>query len=119
MEECVVCLEDCNMDISELRIDDCKCKCKYKIHFDCLSEYLKTNNNKCLYCGEEIFETNIINIPYQPSVDEQYALTTIINNNTMIRQNSGNNECSSTQLKIFCWSIAAIIVLYIFLSIIL
>ena len=27
MEECVVCLEDCTMDISELRIDDCKCKC--------------------------------------------------------------------------------------------
>ena len=66
MEECVVCLEDCKMDISELRIDDCQCKCKYKIHFDCLSEYLKTNNNKCLYCGEEIFETNIINIPYEP-----------------------------------------------------
>ena len=44
-----------------------QCKCKYKIHFDCLSEYLKTNNNKCLYCGED-FETNIINIPYQPSI---------------------------------------------------
>ena len=119
MEECVVCLEDCTMDISELRIEDCQCKCKYKIHFDCLSEYLKTNNNKCLYCGEEIFETNIINIPYQPSIDEHYALTTNINNNSIIRQNSDNNGCNSKQLKIFCWSIAAIIIIYIFLSIIL
>ena len=118
MEECVVCLEDCTMDISELRIEDCKCKCKYKIHFDCLSEYLKTNNNKCLYCGEEIFETNIINIPYQPSIDEHYALTTIVNNN-MIRQNSENYRCSSSHLKMFFYIIAAIVLLYIFLSIIL
>lgn len=119
MEECVVCLEDCNMDISELRIDDCQCKCKYKIHFDCLSEYLKTNNNKCLYCGEEIFETNIISIPYEPSVDEHYALTTIINNNNIIRQNRENTGCSSSHLKIFFYIIATVVILYIFLSIIL
>lgn len=118
MEECVVCLEDCTMDISELRIEDCKCKCKYKIHFDCLTEYLKTNSNKCLYCGEEIFETNIISIPYEPNVDDPYALTTIINNN-IIRQNSENIGCSSSHMKIFFFCIVAVILLYIFLAIIL
>ena len=60
VEECVVCLEECNMDISGLRIDDCECKCKYKIHFECLAKYLESNNRKCLYCGEEVFATNII-----------------------------------------------------------
>lgn len=119
MEECVVCLEDCTMDISELRIEDCKCKCKYKIHFDCLTEYLKTNSNKCLYCGEEIFETNIISIPYEPNVDDPYALTTIINNNRIIRQHSENKECSTSHMKIFFFCIVVVILLYIFLAIIL
>ena len=116
MEECVVCLEDCNMDISELRIEDCQCKCKYKIHFDCLSEYLKKNNNKCLYCNEEIFQTTVINIPYQPDIDEQYALRTVLNNNTIIRQENDNHLSG---IKAFCSIILALILLYIILSIIL
>ena len=117
MDECVVCLEDCTMDISELRIDDCQCKCKYKIHFDCLSEYLKTNNNKCLYCGEEIFETNIINISYQPDIPtEHMAFNTIMNNNNILVRD--DSPCSNN-VKVFCYCIIAIIILFIFLSFIL
>ena len=58
MNECVICLDDCNIDISEFRIDNCECKCKYYVHFECLSKYLESNRNKCLYCEKEIFSTN-------------------------------------------------------------
>ena len=56
-EECVVCLEECNMDISGLRIDDCECKCKYKIHFECLAKYLESNNRNTN--GADLYKDNI------------------------------------------------------------
>lgn len=116
LEDCVVCLEDCTMDISELRIENCECKCKYKIHFNCLTEYLKTNN-KCLYCGEEIFETNIISIPYEPDTIPFQPILQLTRYNSYDNSFCSNiyDRCVKKFILFFLFIIIIIILLLIIL----
>lgn len=53
---CVICLDDCTTDISLLRVDNSDCKCKYNVHFECMENYLKTEE-VCLMCKKKIFCT--------------------------------------------------------------
>ena len=112
MEECVICLEECDLDISNFRIDDCECKCKYLIHFECLAEYLESSENKCLYCGKHIFETRIIqNLSYQSDYE--------IEEHFMINYNSPNFRSYYNDINItICFILMLLLLLIIIMSIV-
>lgn len=51
---CVICLDKCSTYIDLYRQEESECKCKYKIHFECLEYYVR-DKVECLMCKRTIF----------------------------------------------------------------
>ena len=58
-DKCIICLEECNVDILDYKEVNKLCECKYKIHNECLEEYMNSMNGyKCMICKKELYNNS-------------------------------------------------------------
>ena len=110
MNECIICLDECNTDISEFRIEDCECECKYYVHFECLSKYLESNTNQCLYCEKEIFSINFIDD--EEGEEEETMINVDINIESVANYHQISEEVES-KFKLYISLIIALILIVV------
>lgn len=105
--ECIICLENIDIEKNYLMFFKSHCGCEVTVHYNCGNEWLKLNS-KCPICAENIDQSNIFtnnmnyicnineifskDIDQQNTTDQETEITVNSSNNLLIDNFNNNNN---------------------------